>query len=102
MGNNGASFVSANPAMPDGIVAYSQAAGNCGGGQQIQIGFNDFTVDGSFYAPNGCIRAGSNGTVTITGSLIAKDVAIGASASNLWTIGPSGGGGGGSSWQMVQ
>lgn len=88
--------------MPDGIVAYSSATGDCSSGQQILLGSQGFVINGSLYAPNGCVRAGSQGIVTINGSLVGKDVAIGASSSALWTLGPTGGGGGGASWQMVQ
>jgi Flp pilus assembly protein TadG len=100
--SNADSTITANPAMPDGIVAYTSAAGTCGSGQQILLGSQGFVINGSLYAPNGCVRAGSQGIVTINGSIIGKDVAIGASSSALWTLDPSGGGGGGASWQMVQ
>ncbi len=102
MGDNGPSSITANPAMPFGIVAYSKFVGGCGAGPAIQIGFQDFSLGGSIYAPTGCINAGAQGVVTIDGSLIGADVQIGASSSNQWTIGSTSGGPSGSGWQMLQ
>ncbi len=99
LGNNGTSTISAAPGMPDGIVAYSASADDCTTGQAINIGYNDFNVQGSFYAPNGCINVGNNGILNINGSLIGNSVQLGSNGT--WTIGATGGGGG-TSWQMLQ
>jgi hypothetical protein len=100
MGDNSPSSITPDPSMPFGIVAYSAAADDCGsGGQSINVGFQTFDIEGSIYAPNGCINAGANTNITVNGSLIAKSVQIGAGGT--WTLGSTGGGGG-TTWRMIQ
>ena len=100
LGDDGTSSLSAAAGMPDNIVAYSAAATDCSAGEAINVGFNTFNIQGSMYAPNGCINVGDNGGLTVNGSLIAKSLQIGANGT--WDLGPTGGAGGGVTWQMLQ
>jgi hypothetical protein len=101
LGDNGPSSLSPAAGMPDNIVVYTASTTDCGvGGEAINIGFNTFTIQGSIYAPNGCVNMGDNGGLTINGSVIAKSIQIGDNGN--WTIDPNGGPGGGTVWQMSQ
>jgi hypothetical protein len=97
LGDNNASSITPAPGMPDSIVAYSAYNG---AGPAVNVGFNDFTIAGSIYAPNGLINVGNNGTLTVTGSLIGSSVQLGSNGT--WNLGSSPGGGGGNNWQMLQ
>jgi hypothetical protein len=97
LGDNDASSITPAPGMPDNIVAYS--AWN-GAGPAVNVGFNDFTISGSIYAPNGLINVGNNGTLTVTGSLIGSSVQLGSNGT--WKLGSNPAGGGGNNWQMLQ
>jgi hypothetical protein len=95
--NNGATL-SANPAAPSQIVVYSDGATGCGAGQTLMVGFNNFTITGSVYVPNGCVRAGGK-VLNLTGSIVANEIALAPDPQVPgWTIG--GGGGGGTTWRM--
>jgi hypothetical protein len=101
-GLNAASTFSAAASSPNGVIAYTTNATACSAGQAIQYGgpaAGLVTMTGSFYAPNGCINAGTNGPMTVTGSFIGNELQIGDFSD--WSIGP-GGAGGGNSWQMSQ
>jgi Flp pilus assembly protein TadG len=75
------------------IIAFSMSNSNCGSGSPaINLGNSGVTINGSFYAPAGCINSGGP-NFTINGSLIGNEVNI--SGPN-WTINSGGGGGAGS------
>jgi hypothetical protein len=97
LGDNNASSITPAPGMPDNIVAYSAYTG---AGPAVNVGFNDFTVAGSIYAPGGLINVGNNGILTVTGSLIGASVQLGSNGT--WNLGSTPGGGGGNNWQMFQ
>jgi len=102
-GLNAASTFSAAANSPNGVIAYTTNATACSAGQAIQYGgpaAGLVTMTGSFYAPNGCINAGTNGPMTVTGSFIGSELQIGDFSD--WSIGPGGAGGGGNAWQMSQ
>jgi len=97
MGATDASSITPNPRSPNGIVAYSTAAGSSAifvGGPSGQ----PMTIGGPLYAPLGEVSVQSNGPMT-TGPLVGNSLFVGDYAS--WTIG-TGGPGGGSAWQMLQ
>ena len=79
-----------------GLVAYSASnAGDTGTGfcsfpEAISFGSTDWTINGSLYAPNGCISIGGT-NINVTGSLVGNDVNIHGGI----TINSAGGGGGG-------
>jgi hypothetical protein len=75
-------------AAQNGIIAYSQAAGNCISNQAIGIGNSSVIMNGSFYAPSGCVNT-SGANITINGSLVGNEVQLGSSNT---TITASGGG----------
>jgi hypothetical protein len=104
IGVTASSTFSAAAGSPNKIIAYSSFAGACSAGAAINIGgpagaLDSLTMDGSFYAPSGCINAGSNSATTLTGSFIGNEVQLGDYGA--WNIGTPGGGGG-SSWRMLQ
>jgi Flp pilus assembly protein TadG len=57
------------------FVAVSASNSACPSGQAINIGNNSITMNGSFYAPSGCINFSGN-TMTINGSLIGSRVQV--------------------------
>jgi putative Flp pilus-assembly TadE/G-like protein len=75
------------------IIAFSGSANSCSasGGPAINVGNTNAGLNGSFYAPHGCINMGGP-NFTINGSLIGNEVNISGPG---WTINSSGGGGGG-------
>lgn len=95
IGANGPSNLNA---FAGNIVAWAQRAGGCNTGPTINLGNNSLVVNGSIYAPNGCINAGGTNFV-VNGSLVGLEVFMGAWGP--WTINPGGGGGGGN-WRMLQ
>jgi Flp pilus assembly protein TadG len=101
--NNGGVF-SPVPGSPHNIFAMTIDNTDCTPLQAINLGFNNFVMTGSIYAPNGCIRAGSQGDMTLNGSLVANQIFLGiGTTSPGWRInGPGSGGGGGPSWSMFQ
>lgn len=104
IGVTASSTMSAAAGSPNNIIAYSSFAGSCSAGAAITIGgpagaLDSLTMNGSFYAPNGCINAGSNSATTLTGSFIGNEVQLGDFGA--WSIGTLGAGGG-TGWQMSQ
>jgi hypothetical protein len=74
------------------LIAFSTAADDCMGGHPaINVGNTNAVLNGSFYAPNGCINMGGPG-FTINGSLVGNEVNV---AGPTWTINAGGGAGGG-------
>jgi hypothetical protein len=102
IGVTASSTMSAAAGSPNNIIAYSSFVGSCAAGAAINIGgpaAGSLTMAGSFYAPSGCINAGSNSATTLTGSFIGNEVQLGDYGA--WTIGTLGAGGG-TAWRMVQ
>lgn len=96
--NNGGTISAYATGVPRNIIAYSGLNTACsGGGPAINFGFNDLTLNGSIYAPNGCLNAGGTNMV-VNGSLVGNEVFLGDYG--LWTI--NAGSGGGPSWTMDQ
>ena len=90
IGVNVSSTFSAAAGSPNNIIAYTSFTGSCSAGPAINIGgpagaLYSLTMTGSFYAPNGCINAGSNSATTLTGSFIGNEVELGTTVP-----GPSG------------
>ena len=77
-------------AFSNGIIAYSGATSDCYSNQAIGIGNADVVLNGSFYAPNGCVNA-SGTNITINGSLVGSEVQIGVGGTS--SINASAGGG---------
>ena len=75
-------------ARSNGLVAYSAAAVDCPASQAINIGNAQITMNGSFYAPNGCLNLNAD-AMTINGALIGKSVQIQAGSASTVT-GPGG------------
>lgn len=101
IGASSQSTITPAPSSPNGIVAYSTAAGGCTPGAIFSggpAGPDSLTIGGALYAPNGCVNVQQNGPMTI-GSVVGNTVNI--ANNSAWTIG-SGGASGGSSWQMSQ
>jgi hypothetical protein len=74
------------------LIAFSTAADSCVSGHPaINVGNSNAVLNGSFYAPNGCLNMGGPG-FTINGSLVGNEVNL---AGPSWTIDAGGGGGGG-------
>jgi hypothetical protein len=97
--NNGANLSPA-PGSPGNILLYTSNNTSCSAGQAINIGFNNFTFNGSVYAPNGCIRAGGK-NMRFNGSLVANEIFLAPDPLlPSWNI--TGGGGGGPTWRMYQ
>ncbi len=76
-------------ANQNGIIAYSSYTNNDCNTQAINIGSGSVVMNGSFYAPNGCINASGN-SMTYNGSIIGKMVQMGIGSSSTVT-GASGG-----------
>jgi hypothetical protein len=62
------------------------AAGDCLGLQAVNFGFPGITLNGSIYAPNGCINMSGDG-FRLNGSMVGKEVQFGAGGS--WTVNAS-------------
>ncbi len=76
----------------DNLVAFSTSTDNCvSGTPAINIGNSDVTINGSIYAPDGCINMGGPDFV-VNGSLVGNEVNL---AGPTWTINAGGGAGGG-------
>jgi Flp pilus assembly protein TadG len=60
--------------------------GDCFGVTSVQFGFPGITLNGSVYAPNGCINMSGDG-FTLNGSMIGKEVQFGAGMN--WTVNAS-------------
>jgi hypothetical protein len=105
IGLNYSSTFSAAASSPNGVIAYTTFAGSCAAGAAITVGgpaatpAETLTMNGSLYAPNGCINAGANNATTIVGSFIGNEVQIGDWGA--WTIG-QGGPAALNNWQMIQ
>jgi hypothetical protein len=99
--NNGASF-RAFPGSPNGIFAMATGTFTCASGTpSINLGnAATYTINGSMYAPTGCINAGGMNFTITNGQVVGSEVNLGLSAGGVWTI-SGGGGGGGSTWRMV-
>jgi hypothetical protein len=76
-------------AYSNGIIAYTSKTSDCISNQAINIGSDSITMNGSFYAPNGCINP-SGTTIKIYGSLIGNEVQLGMGTGSL--IDSTGGG----------
>jgi hypothetical protein len=101
IGASSQSTITPSPSSPNGIVAYSTAAGGCTPGAIFSggpAGPDSLTIGGALYAPNGCVNVQQNGPMSI-GSVVGNTVNI--SNNSAWTIG-SVAGGGGNAWQMSQ
>ena len=97
--NNGATL-SPFPGSPGNILLYTTNNTSCSAGQAVNIGFNNFTFNGSAYAPNGCIRAGGK-SMRFNGSMVAAELYL-APDPFLPSWNMSGGAGGGPAWRMYQ
>jgi len=84
-------------ANENGIIAYSTWTTPDCNTQAINIGSASVVMNGSFYAPNGCINASGN-TMTYNGSLVGKMVQMGIGTSSTVT----GTGGGSSTFSLYQ
>jgi Flp pilus assembly protein TadG len=84
-------------ANENGIIAYSSYATPDCNLQAINIGSGNVIMNGSFYAPNGCINASGN-TMTYNGSIIGKMVQMGIGNSSTVT----GVGGGSATYSLYQ
>jgi hypothetical protein len=74
------------------LIAFSTAADDCMSGHPaINVGNTNAVLNGSFYAPNGCINMGGPG-FTINGSLVGNEVNVSGPS---WTIDSGGGSGSG-------
>ncbi|HZL21066.1 MAG TPA: pilus assembly protein TadG-related protein [Polyangia bacterium] len=74
------------------LIAFSTAADSCVSGHPaINVGNSNVTLNGSLYAPAGCINMGGP-DFTIDGSLVGNEVNV---SGPDWTINAGGGGGGG-------
>jgi Flp pilus assembly protein TadG len=74
------------------LIAFSTAADDCVSGHPaINVGNTNAVLNGSFYAPNGCINMGGPG-FTINGSLVGNEVNVSGPS---WTINAGGGAGSG-------
>jgi Putative Flp pilus-assembly TadE/G-like len=92
--NIGSSSISNMTPYPgaNNLIAYSTAADNCVSGHPaINLGNSSVLINGSFYAPNGCLNMGGP-DFTINGSLVGNEVNV--SGPN-WTINAGGSGSGG-------
>jgi Flp pilus assembly protein TadG len=58
-------------------------SGDCFGITSVQFGFPGITLNGSVYAPNGCINMSGDG-FTLNGSMVGKEVQFGAGMN--WTV----------------
>jgi Flp pilus assembly protein TadG len=84
-------------AYKNGIIAATGWTSNCYSTQAINIGSMGVTMDGSFYAPNGCIN--SSGTnIAINGSEVGAEDQIGVGSGSSIT----GASGGGSGYRLYQ
>jgi hypothetical protein len=80
------------------LIAFSTAPDDClSGHPAINVGNTNAVLNGSFYAPAGCINMGGPGFV-ITGSLVGNEVNVSGPS---WTI-DSGGAGGGAAVTLYQ
>ena len=75
------------------FVAVSTSTLDCPASQAINIGNGSIVLNGSFYAPNGCVNFSGN-TMTIVGAIIGQAVQMNAGNSSSIT-GPSGSSAGG-------
>jgi hypothetical protein len=77
------------------LIAFSSAStpgDDCASGHPaINVGNSNVTLNGSFYAPGGCINMGGPNFV-VNGSLVGNEVNVSGAP---WTINAGGGGGGG-------
>ena len=104
---NGSIDLTGFPTVPSRIIAFANgvSASGCGSGPTIQLSNGPatlYTLNGSIYAPNGCINVGT-GTpgFNMTGILDGLDVSIAMGPGQPWTFnGP--GGLGGPTWRMVK
>ena len=78
--------------MPNRIIAFANgvSAPGCGGGPTIQLSNGVgglYTLNGSIYAPNGCVNVGT-GTpgFTMTGILDGLDVSVAMGPGQPWTF----------------
>jgi hypothetical protein len=69
-------------ARQNGFVAYSASNLDCPASQAINIGNATVVMNGSFYAPNGCINFSGN-TMTVNGSLVGNSVQINAGGNSV-------------------
>jgi hypothetical protein len=94
-----------SPAVPNpnNIVAMSTLGGGCGA-PAINIGTaTRFNMQGSLYAPLGCINGGGgdSGWSLSNGRVVGDEVNLSMAPGAVWTI-TGGGGGGGSGWSLFQ
>jgi hypothetical protein len=95
----GSSVLTAAAGIPKGLAVYSDASTvNCAG-QAINLGSMNLTVNGSVYAPSGCVNLSGDQGMTINGSVVSQNMIIGASGD--WTFDPTGGAGG-TNWRMLR
>jgi len=73
------------------VVAFTGITATDCGNPAINIGNNDVTLTGIFYAPNGCIQSSAT-TLNVTGSLAGYQVQLSGSSNHVTSS--SGGGGG--------
>jgi hypothetical protein len=99
---NGAITITAAGGVPGRIIAYSDYAG---GGPAIQLSngplIGQYTLNGSIYAPNGLINAGT-GTpgFTMNGIMDGNIVVISTGPGQPWTF--NGPGAGGGTWHLYK
>ena len=105
---DGSIDITAHPSVPNLILAYAGgvSAPGCGRStERIQLANGPgtlYTLNGSVYAPNGCINVGT-GTpgFTMTGILDGLDISVAMGPGQPWTFnGP--GGLGGPTWRIVR
>ncbi len=83
-----ATTVTLTAAASDGVIIYSGATSNCYSNQSVNVGSSGVVLNGTIYAPNGCINT-SGADVTINGSLYGNEVQLGASSGVINATGAS-------------
>jgi hypothetical protein len=103
-GNNGGNLRAYTAGNPGNVLFNARGANNCMiAPQAFFFGWsNNFTLQGTIYAPNGCANISSGTGMTFTGSIIGKEVSFGMGAGPFTINGPSSGGGGPTGWRVLQ
>jgi hypothetical protein len=93
------SILTAAAGVPDSLAIYAGATTVGCAGQAINLGSQNLAVNGSVYAPNGCVNMGSDQGMAINGSVIGQSLFVGATGD--WTLSPSGTVAG-NNWRMLR
>jgi hypothetical protein len=104
---NGSIDLTGHPSVPNRIIAFANgvSGSGCTSGPTIQLSNGPgtlYTLNGSIYAPNGCINVGT-GTpgFSMTGIMDGLDISVAMGPGQPWTFnGP--GGLGGPTWRFIR